>query len=158
SRQHLRRIEAGGLPRGRQPASIAMAASMIGAAESANGSRGCTPDVPGASRAAFLLHPHSDCERLPAGRPVGCQPGHLRSRALLRGAERMEFNGLPSVITLQDLTKVFSTEEVETHALSNVSIQIQRGEYVSIAGPSGCGKSTLLSILGLLDSPTQGSY
>src|SRR5262249_55982032 len=81
-----------------------------------------------------------------------------RSRASLRGAERMESNERPPVITLQDLTKVFSTEEVETHALSNVSIQIQRGEYVSIAGPSGCGKSTLLSILGLLDSPTQGSY
>src|SRR4029077_7744262 len=64
----------------------------------------------------------------------------------------------PPVIKLQDLTKVFSTEEVETHALSNVSVQIERGEYVSIAGPSGCGKSTLLSILGLLDSPTLGSY
>jgi ABC-type lipoprotein export system ATPase subunit len=70
----------------------------------------------------------------------------------------MNLNGLPPVIRLQDLTKVFSTEEVETHALSNVSVQIERGEYVSIAGPSGCGKSTLLSILGLLDSPTQGSY
>ena len=70
----------------------------------------------------------------------------------------MNPNGPPPVIKLQDLTKVFSTEEVETHALSNVSVQIERGEYVSIAGPSGCGKSTLLSILGLLDSPTQGSY
>src|SRR5438876_4255510 len=67
-------------------------------------------------------------------------------------------NGPPPVIKLQDLTKVFSTEDVETHALSNVSVEIGRGEYVSIAGPSGCGKSTLLSILGLLDSPTQGSY
>ena len=64
----------------------------------------------------------------------------------------------PPVIKLQGLTKVFSTEEVETHALANVSLEIARGEYVSIAGPSGCGKSTLLSILGLLDSPTQGSY
>src|SRR5260221_869663 len=70
----------------------------------------------------------------------------------------MNPNGPPSVIKLQDLTKVFSTEEVETHALSNVSVNIERGEYVSIGGPSGCGKSTLLSILGLLDSPTQGSY
>ena len=65
---------------------------------------------------------------------------------------------LPPVIKLDGVTKVFSTEDVETHALSNVSIQIARGEYVSISGPSGCGKSTLLSILGLLDSPTQGSY
>src|ERR1700731_4335388 len=70
----------------------------------------------------------------------------------------MNPSGPPPVIKLQDLTKVCSTEEVETHALSNVSVQIERGEYVSIAGPSGCGKSTLLSILGLLDSPTQGSY
>ena len=62
-------------------------------------------------------------------------------------------NGLPPVIKLQDLTKVFSTEEVETHALANVSFEIARGDYVSIAGPSGCGKSTLLSILGLLGRP-----
>src|SRR3989454_2886326 len=70
----------------------------------------------------------------------------------------MNPNGPPPVIRLQGLTKVFATEEVETHALSNVSVEIGRGEYVSIGGPSGCGKSTLLSILGLLDSPTQGSY
>src|SRR5579862_3406854 len=62
------------------------------------------------------------------------------------------------VIQLQDITKVFSTDEIDTHALSNVGVAIGKGEYVSIAGPSGCGKSTLLSILGLLDSPTQGSY
>jgi len=54
--------------------------------------------------------------------------------------------------------KVFYTEEVETHALSNIHMEIQRGEYVSIAGPSGCGKTTLLSILGLLDTPTEGLY
>jgi putative ABC transport system ATP-binding protein len=65
---------------------------------------------------------------------------------------------MSSVIELRDVTKVFSTDEVDTHALSNVGIAIEAGEYVSIAGPSGCGKSTLLSILGLLDSPTKGSY
>src|SRR5438034_3031547 len=63
-----------------------------------------------------------------------------------------------ALIKLDGVTKIFATDEVETHALSNVSLEIERGEYVSIAGPSGCGKSTLLSILGLLDSPTQGSY
>lgn len=63
-----------------------------------------------------------------------------------------------ALITLEAITKVFYTDEVETHALSGIHLQIKRGEYVSIAGPSGCGKSTLLSILGLLDSPTEGSY
>src|SRR5438477_6879085 len=63
-----------------------------------------------------------------------------------------------SVIKLQDITKVFATEDVETHALSSVSVEINKGDYVSIAGPSGCGKSTLLSILGLLDTPSNGSY
>jgi putative ABC transport system ATP-binding protein len=70
----------------------------------------------------------------------------------------MNSNGAPPVITLQGLTKVFTTDEVETHALSNVSLVVGRGDYVAIGGPSGCGKSTLLSILGLLDSPTAGSY
>ena len=63
-----------------------------------------------------------------------------------------------SLIRLESVSKVFHTEEVETHALSGVQLDIKSGEFVSIAGPSGCGKSTLLSILGLLDSPTQGSY
>ena len=63
-----------------------------------------------------------------------------------------------SLIRLEGLTKVFYTDEVETHALSGVHLEIRSGEYLSIAGPSGCGKSTLLSILGLLDSPTEGSY
>jgi putative ABC transport system ATP-binding protein len=62
------------------------------------------------------------------------------------------------LIYLESLSKVFYTEEVETHALSNINLEIQTGEFVSIAGPSGCGKTTLLSILGLLDSPTGGKY
>ena len=62
------------------------------------------------------------------------------------------------LIQMEGVTKVFFAEEVETHALSNVHLKIGVGEYVSIAGPSGCGKSTLLSLLGLLDSPTEGSY
>src|SRR6185503_2063069 len=64
----------------------------------------------------------------------------------------------PPVISLEGLTKVFFTEEVETHALSDVWIDIHPGDYVAIAGPSGCGKTTLLSIIGLLDVPTRGSY
>jgi putative ABC transport system ATP-binding protein len=63
-----------------------------------------------------------------------------------------------SLIHLEGLTKVFYTDEVETHALAGIHLEIQKGEYVAISGPSGCGKSTLLSILGLLDSPTNGSY
>jgi putative ABC transport system ATP-binding protein len=62
------------------------------------------------------------------------------------------------LIKLDGLGKVFYTEEVETHALSEIHLGIARGEFVSIAGPSGCGKTTLLSILGLLDSPTTGRY
>jgi putative ABC transport system ATP-binding protein len=62
------------------------------------------------------------------------------------------------LIRLEGLTKVFYTDEVETHALSGIHLEIRKGEFVAIAGPSGCGKSTLLSILGLLDSPTQGTY
>ncbi len=62
------------------------------------------------------------------------------------------------LIHLNGVTKVFVTDEVETHALSGIHLDIQKGEYISIAGPSGCGKSTLLAILGLLDSPSDGSY
>src|SRR6187200_784078 len=65
---------------------------------------------------------------------------------------------MSSLISLNGITKVFVTDDVETHALSNISLTIERGQYVSIAGPSGCGKSTLLSILGLLDSPSRGQY
>ena len=64
----------------------------------------------------------------------------------------------PPLIHLEAITKVFLTDEVETHALSGIHLQIAKGEYVSIAGPSGCGKSTLLAILGLLDTPTGGTY
>jgi putative ABC transport system ATP-binding protein len=63
-----------------------------------------------------------------------------------------------TLITMQGVKKVFLTEELETHALSDIHLKIDKGEFVSIAGPSGCGKSTLLSILGLLDSPTSGEY
>jgi putative ABC transport system ATP-binding protein len=63
-----------------------------------------------------------------------------------------------AVIDMQGITKVFYTDEVETHALAEVTVEIARGEYVSISGPSGCGKSTLLSIIGLLDTPTGGKY
>ncbi|MBO0798294.1 MAG: ABC transporter ATP-binding protein [Blastocatellia bacterium] len=62
------------------------------------------------------------------------------------------------LLRMDAVTKVFYTDEVETHALSGIHLEIAQGEYVSIAGPSGCGKSTLLSILGLLDSPSEGSY
>lgn len=63
-----------------------------------------------------------------------------------------------TLIRLDGVTKVFVTDEVETHALAGIHMNIKKGEYVAISGPSGCGKSTLLAILGLLDSPTSGSY
>ena len=62
------------------------------------------------------------------------------------------------LIQIEDLTKVFYTDEIETHALSGVHLAIRKGEYVAMSGPSGCGKSTLLSIIGLLDTPTGGKY
>src|SRR6204780_1147574 len=68
----------------------------------------------------------------------------------------MAANG--TLIEIEDLTKVFFTDEVETHALSGIHLTIGRGEYVAMSGPSGCGKSTLLSIIGLLDTPTAGNY
>ena len=63
-----------------------------------------------------------------------------------------------ALIKLEGVTKVFYTDEVETHALAGIHMEIRRGEYVTIAGPSGCGKSTLLAILGLLDTPSDGSF
>jgi putative ABC transport system ATP-binding protein len=63
-----------------------------------------------------------------------------------------------ALIHLDGVKKIFYTDEVETHALAGIHMEIQRGEYIAIAGPSGCGKSTLLSILGLLDTPTEGTY
>jgi putative ABC transport system ATP-binding protein len=62
------------------------------------------------------------------------------------------------VLQLDRVSKVFHTEDVETHALMDVDFTVRKGEYVAISGPSGCGKSTLLSILGLLDTPTSGEY
>jgi putative ABC transport system ATP-binding protein len=70
----------------------------------------------------------------------------------------MMCTGTDTLIKLAGVRKVFYTDEVETHALADVNLEIRRGEYVAVAGPSGCGKTTLLSILGLLDSPTEGSY
>ena len=67
-------------------------------------------------------------------------------------------SGAASLIRLDGITKVFYTDEMETHALSEVHLEIREGEYVAIGGPSGCGKTTLLSILGLLDTPSDGSY
>jgi putative ABC transport system ATP-binding protein len=63
-----------------------------------------------------------------------------------------------TVITMQGVKKVFFTDDLETHALSEIDLEIKKGEYLAIAGPSGCGKSTLLAILGLLDSPSGGDY
>jgi putative ABC transport system ATP-binding protein len=62
------------------------------------------------------------------------------------------------LLRLSSVSKVFITDDIETHALAGVHLEVERGEYVAIAGPSGCGKSTLLSILGLLDTPTDGEY
>jgi putative ABC transport system ATP-binding protein len=70
----------------------------------------------------------------------------------------MNHSNNSTLIKLEDVTKVFLTDEIETHALSGIQLEIKTGEYVSIAGPSGCGKSTLLSILGLLDTPSGGTY
>ncbi len=67
-------------------------------------------------------------------------------------------SGRQSLISLEGVSKVFSTDEMETHALAGIHLDIARGEYISISGPSGCGKSTMLAILGLLDTPSHGTY
>ena len=67
-------------------------------------------------------------------------------------------NGGESLIKLDNVSKVFVTDEVETHALAGIHFDVKKGEYLAIAGPSGCGKSTLLAILGLLDTPSDGAY
>jgi putative ABC transport system ATP-binding protein len=65
---------------------------------------------------------------------------------------------MEALLHLDGVTKVFTTDEVETHALAGIHLEIKRGDYISISGPSGCGKSTLLAILGLLDTPSDGKY
>src|SRR5258705_11885926 len=84
----------------------------------------------------------------------------MKSTELTAEESTNEFdgNGFAPLLRLTGVTKVFLTDEVETHALSGIHLDIREGEYVSIAGPSGCGKTTLLSILGLLDTPSGGSY
>jgi putative ABC transport system ATP-binding protein len=72
--------------------------------------------------------------------------------------EKNAMTAADQLIHIEGLTKVFYTDEIETHALSGIHLSIARGEYVAMSGPSGCGKSTLLSILGLLDTPTSGTY
>jgi putative ABC transport system ATP-binding protein len=72
------------------------------------------------------------------------------------GRKMGDSNG--TIIKLDCITKVFCTDEIETHALSGIHLEIRNGEYIAIAGPSGCGKSTLLSLIGLLDSPTEGEH
>src|SRR3989442_5070896 len=85
---------------------------------------------------------------------------NMKSTEVIAEESTNEFdgNGLAPLIRLTGVTKVFLTDEVETHALSGIHLDIREGEYVSIAGPSGCGKTTLLSILGLLDTPSDCSY
>jgi ABC-type antimicrobial peptide transport system, ATPase component len=85
---------------------------------------------------------------------------NMKSTELTAEESTNEFdgNGFAPLLRLTGVTKVFLTDEVETHALSGIHLDIREGEYVSIAGPSGCGKTTLLSILGLLDTPSDGSY
>jgi putative ABC transport system ATP-binding protein len=81
----------------------------------------------------------------------------MKSNAQMNAIDRTK-TAQSALIELKQITKVFLTDEVETHALSEINLTVRRGEFLAIAGPSGCGKSTLLSILGLLDSPSGGDY
>src|SRR4029450_11200488 len=83
---------------------------------------------------------------------------HSTELMATQSTESSTSNGSTPLIRLNGVTKVFLTDEVETHALSGIHLDISPGEYVSIAGPSGCGKSTLLALLGLLDTPPEGTY
>jgi putative ABC transport system ATP-binding protein len=91
-------------------------------------------------------------------------PRYVRLSELSAGFEPHAWEGVavepnaPTLLSLNSVTKVFTTDEVETHALAGIELNVRKGEYISISGPSGCGKSTLLAILGLLDSPSDGSY
>src|SRR4029450_13307765 len=83
---------------------------------------------------------------------------HSTELMATQSTEASTSNGSTPLIRLNGVTKVFLTDEVETHALSGIHLDIRPGGYVSTPGPAGCGKTTLLSILGLLDAPSAGSY
>jgi putative ABC transport system ATP-binding protein len=100
----------------------------------------------------------NESTQTPAGGVTGVQSaGSTQERGREAGSPTVN-ESESAMIRLEGISKVFLTEDVETHALIDVHLEIEEGDYVSIEGPSGCGKSTLLSILGLLDSPTDGSY
>jgi putative ABC transport system ATP-binding protein len=91
--------------------------------------------------------------------PVLVEPEADRGRRISTSEGERGISVSPaSLVLLQDVGKIFYTDEVETHALSDINLELRRGEYISIVGPSGGGKSTLLSIIGLLESPTHGEY
>src|SRR3984957_19160259 len=108
------------------------------------------------------------CRWLDHGQPFFCEPNPSAQRTSIRAERRVRIRALgkelsvesnaPTLLSLNSVTKVFSTDEVETHALAGIELNVRKGKYISISGPSGCGKSTLLAILGLLDTPSDGSY
>ena len=91
---------------------------------------------------------------LPAPRPMATESASSSPVSFSANAA----NGNQALIRLSGIKKVFYTDEVETHALQDIHLEVAPGEYVAIAGPSGCGKTTLLSILGLLDTPSDREY